>query len=526
LNAAAPVLRYWGTLATALMLAAAVFVLNRHRFDWAFELVEIPAIGFAIGLSIAGLLVLPLPWLITKSADLPARQQKQLLAFIVIVGLALRASMFLVQPVLEDDYYRYLWDGSVTAHGLSPYALAPATAKEEGEETAIGRLAEQAGVVMDRINHTDLKTIYPPVAQAAFALAHLIEPWSLRAWRAVCFAGEVATLILLSALLIAAKRSPLWVALYWWNPLIIKEMSNSAHMEAVLMPLVLGAVLLSLRGRMLSAAGVLGLAAGAKLWPILLVPILLRPLWPLHSKPASSLKNSIEPAAVSATDPLPSPLKEEGQGGRVSMRRRGETGFFTATTWKLFAASLILGLMMTAWVVPPYLGGIDETSGFVAFANYWQTNSALFPVVAAALDKLLLLLRLPAENAGLIARAILGLTVAATAIALAIRPWTDARKLLDKVLVFSAVLFLLSPAQFPWYAAWMMPFLSFLPSLPLLGLTALLPIYYASFHFLAREQYDVYRYGLVWLIWLPVWIGLGVQLWRARRPATNGNAHA
>ena len=479
MNAPAPVLRYWGTLAGVLGAAAAIFILNRHRFDWAFELADIPAAGFAIGLSLAGLSVLPLPWLIRRSAGLPARQHKQLLVFVVAVGLALRASMFLVEPVLEDDYYRYLWDGGVTAQGLNPYALAPSAAKEEGDETAIGRLAEQAGVVMDRVNHPDLKTIYPPVAQAAFALAHLIEPWSFRAWRAVCLTGEVVTLILLGALLIAAKRSPLWVALYWWNPLIIKEMSNSAHMEAILMPLVLGALLLSVRGRMMSAAGVLGLAAGAKLWPILLAPLLLRPLW---SAP-------------------------------VDWR-------------KLFVASMILALMMAAWVLPPYLGGIDETSGFVAFANYWQTNSALFPVLAATLDKLMQALRLPAENAGLIARAMLGLIVAATGVALAIRPWTDARELLGKVLVFTAVLFLLSPAQFPWYAAWMMPFLSFRPSLPLLGLTALLPIYYVSFHFLAREQYDVYRYGLVWLIWLPVWMGLGLQIWRRRSITANGSSNA
>lgn len=245
------------------------------------------------------------------------------------------------------------------------------------------------------------------------------------------------------------------------------------------MPLVLGALLLSVRGRTMSGVSVLGLAAGAKLWPILLAPLLLRPLW--------SSKN---PA------------------------------------WKLIVAATILGLMMTAWVLPPYLGGIDETSGFVAFANYWQTNSAFFPVLAEVVATLLQVVDLPNENAGLIARATLGVIVAGTGVAIAVRPWLDAAGLLGKVLVFTTVLFLLSPAQFPWYAAWMMPFLSFRPSLPLLGLTALLPIYYASFHFLAREQYDVYRYGLVWLIWLPVWMGLGLQIWRRRSITANGSSNA
>ncbi len=213
----------------------------------------------------------------------------------------------------------------------------------------------------------------------------------------------------------------------------------------------------------------------------------------------------------------------------VQLRLRGGDGVWaglTVLTWKLVAALAILGLMMIAWIVPPYLGGIDETSGFVAFANYWQTNSALFPVLAKAVEGVLYVLGLPTTAAGLIARGILGLIVAAIAVALAIRPWTDASGLLDKALVFTAALFLLSPAQFPWYAAWMMPFLVFRPSLPLLGLTALLPLYYTSFHFLARESYDTYRYGLVWLIWLPVWAGLAWQFWRARLATAQGAPHA
>ena len=63
----------------------------------------------------------------------------------------------------------------------------------------------------------------------------------------------------------------------------------------------------------------------------------------------------------------------------------------------------------------------------------------------------------------------------------------------------------------------MTPFLAFHPSRPLLALTALLPLYYLSFHFLARDSYDTYRYGLVWLIWLPVWAGIAWQFWRFRR---------
>ncbi|MEQ1614311.1 MAG: hypothetical protein ABL904_16305, partial [Hyphomicrobiaceae bacterium] len=340
----------WGVAAAWLVLAAAAFIAYRARFDYAFELIEIPAVPLAVGLMLAGLMVLPLPWLIGRSKQLAPGEANRLLVFIVVVGLLLRGVLFVTEPALEDDYNRYLWDGGVTAHGLSPYALSPASALEQGEDTMIGRLAMSAGVVMERINHPDLKTIYPPVTQAAFALAHFMAPWSLTAWRFVCLAGEMSTLALLLMLLADARRSPLWVALYWWNPLIIKEMINSAHMEAILMPLVLSALLLAARRRILPAIGMLGLAAGAKLWPILLAPLLLRPL-------------------------LDRP--------RV-----------------LVACVALLGFLLTLWVVPPLLGGIDETSGFVAFANYWQTNSALFPTVAKLVDVAMTTLGLPVERAG------------------------------------------------------------------------------------------------------------------------------
>ena len=268
----------WAAIAAGLALAAGTLVAYRGRFDYAFELVDIPAVALAAGLVLAGLLVLPLPWLIARTALHERGGGRALLAFVVGVGIVLRAVLFVTEPALEDDYNRYLWDGGVTAHGINPFAQAPAAAIEQGEATAIGRLAISAGVVMERINHPDLKTIYPPVTQAAFALAHRLAPWSLTAWRVLCLGGEIATLALLLALLGETRRSPLWAALYWWNPLIIKEMINSAHMEAILMPLVLAALLLAVRRRPTGSILLLGLAAGAKLWPVLLAPLLLRPL--------------------------------------------------------------------------------------------------------------------------------------------------------------------------------------------------------------------------------------------------------
>ena len=74
-----------------------------------------------------------------------------------------------------------------------------------------------------------------------------------------------------------------------------------------------------------------------------------------------------------------------------------------------------------------------------------------------------------------------------------------------------AGLVLLSPAQFPWYMVWMIPFLAFQPYWGLLAITVTVPLYYVSFHFLARGTYEVFADWIVPGIWAPIWILLAAQ---------------
>ena len=88
-----------------------------------------------------------------------------------------------------------------------------------------------------------------------------------------------------------------------------------------------------------------------------------------------------------------------------------------------------------------------------------------------------------------------------------------------------ATLFLLSPAQFPWYAVWLLPLLALCPVPALLLLTPLLALYPLRFYFLAQGELAVFDQGLVWLIWLPVWAALAWQF-RPRAPAPTRQAPA
>lgn len=52
------------------------------------------------------------------------------LLLIIAVGLVSRIILIPSQPVLEDDYYRYMWDGAVTAHRYNPYVYSPEAAMD------------------------------------------------------------------------------------------------------------------------------------------------------------------------------------------------------------------------------------------------------------------------------------------------------------------------------------------------------------------------------------------------------------
>jgi len=97
--------------------------------------------------------------------------------WIVGVGLFCRACFFGTTPMLQNDHYRYLWDGGFVAHGFDPYAFSPKQVLEgDGVPPGGLDLARAAYPVVQRINHPEVRTIYPPLAQAAFAAAHRLTP--------------------------------------------------------------------------------------------------------------------------------------------------------------------------------------------------------------------------------------------------------------------------------------------------------------------------------------------------------------
>jgi len=190
---------------------------------------------------------------------------------VLLVAALARALTFWPPPLQSTDIYRYVWDGKVQWAGINPYRFIPADpALQPLRDEGVG-----ARALYPNINRAGTApTIYPPVAEAWFALEHLIVPLSARD-RGYEGVGLVLDLAIL-AVLLALLRDRRWAVLYALAPLPVLESVQNAHVDALAVLLSLGAVVLSERRRPTAAVAVLALATLTKIYPALLLPLLLR----------------------------------------------------------------------------------------------------------------------------------------------------------------------------------------------------------------------------------------------------------
>lgn len=449
--------------AWALCGLAMVLVFSQATLVWAYaDLRQDTPATFALFWPLFLLLAAPtalglasVPWIERVTPNRTA------IAVMVLTGMSMRAVAFGSGPLLEDDHYRYLWDGALVAHGFDPYLRAPLDFISPGELSGpLARLATEGREVLERINFPELRSIYPGTAQALFALAHVLMPWRLDGLRLVAGMCDIATLILLVHLLKRMGRSALWAAFYWANPLVVFTLGAQAHVDVALPPLVLGALLAAQNQRAALCGFLLGLAAGVKIWPVLLVPLVARLL-------------------------------------SANARRVGQ--------------AVLSFALVTAIVLGPLLVSAFRTgSGLTAYAGSWSNNNAFYAWAAWVVREG----PLAWHSGEMVLRATLALVVTGVAIWQARRPVTDTADMLWRALIIATTLFYLSPAQFPWYAAWFLPFAAALANRPLLLASALLPIYYLFFPFAAAGRLDAFLFGVAFLHAVPV---LAWLTWRHAR---------
>ncbi|HTY76229.1 MAG TPA: glycosyltransferase 87 family protein [Candidatus Bathyarchaeia archaeon] len=188
-----------------------------------------------------------------------------------LVALAARLALLPATPTLSTDVYRYVWDARVAHAGISPYRFAP-----WAEELEPLRDAH----VFPRLNHPTWRTIYPPGAQLFFQAVYRLRPDSVLAMKAALGLAELIAAAAVVGLLRASGRPASQLVIYAWNPLMLIEVWGMGHLEGLVLPAVVGAAWVALRGRYAPAGALLGLGALIKLYPAALLSLLPVAAWP------------------------------------------------------------------------------------------------------------------------------------------------------------------------------------------------------------------------------------------------------
>ena len=208
-------------------------------------------------------------------------------ALLVVIGFGAVLQLIALSspPSASDDVNRYVWDAKVQLSGVDPYRYPPADPALQALRTSTlfpnrsdCRWALPNGDC-SLINRPDVRTVYPPVAELAFTVTRLASygrsdgPAPLQLFGAIGVIG-------LAGLLgwCAVKRAvPSWTVAIWaWCPVTAIELSNNAHIDWLAALLSVAAMMASRSGHPRLAGGAIGAAIATKIYPGLLLAVLIR----------------------------------------------------------------------------------------------------------------------------------------------------------------------------------------------------------------------------------------------------------
>jgi hypothetical protein len=440
----------------------------------AIPLVSVPGGAMATHVAVFPLLFgvyLAAVWLVLRPprpAEPPVgRRGSGTLGTVLGFGLLFRVILLPTPVYLSSDLYRYFWDGRVQLAGINPYRYPPAAPE-------LAALRDDD--LHPSINRPWARTIYPPAAQWVFALAGAAGVRTVLAWRVLLLAIEASTVALLLGLLRRHQLADAAALVYVWSPLVVFEGVQAGHLDLVMLPLVLLALMWREAGTPVRAGVALGLAVLVKLYPAILALAWSAKLAPGPAGPQS--------------------------------RWRGILAWWQSRDWRFVAAvggTVAFGYAPYVWALgagalgflPEYFGRAeDHNIGLRALLTWgigWTSDLArgtvMTALILALLGTLVWLGRAGQASA-------LGRTGGAA---------------------IGAYLLLVPTAMHPWYVVWIVPFLCLAPSLAWLYFSGAVSLSYVAF--------------LVWPAPLPAWawlaqygplVGLlAVEAWRsrARRPA-------
>lgn len=489
------------------------------------------------------------------------------LGFLLVTSLWFRALLLPTPPFQEIDLYRYLWDGAMTANRLDPYAVAPQQIVDQLDgidEASEGDTISQRLEVIDAnpamepiirtIHYAELPSPYPPISQVVFAASHATagSQWSetarvrwLKGWLT---AFDLATLLLVLRLLWRSGLPRGWGIAYGWCPLVLKEFAGSGHLDSIAIFFTLAALTVAVeafalanrtkgkRTTLLSvgASCLLALGVGAKLYPIVLAPLLaitllrrfgwrtasyatigflvvttltLLPMLLPSSAPKADVALEINQQANSSAVPLPLPPGASSEE-EANFKTKGLSAFLKQWEMNDLLFMAIYENLLSQQEVPD-----EKQAWFDVTPESWSKGSWGSEEQAFLLTRLVTL-------------SIFSL-IALTLVIWASRSDTPSKEWLRAAFLTIAWFWLLAPTQNPWYWCWALPLLPFARSAAWRWFAVVLFAYYLRF-WLETHAPDVgflgtpydgkyfFYYFIAWLEHGPLLVWLAIESFLAR----------
>jgi len=193
--------------------------------------------------------------------------------FWLLAGTAVlfRSIFIIATPNLSQDFYRFIWDGTLILEGLNPYLSVP---NEFSSATGVKKTLIQGMGSLSAGNYTS----YPPVNQLLFAISAFVGG-----------KGILGSVVVMRFLIILADLGILYFGrkllqklnlpayqIFWFilNPFIIIELTGNLHFEGVMLFFLLWSVYLLHQKKWIWSAVLLGVSVSAKLLPLLFLPLL------------------------------------------------------------------------------------------------------------------------------------------------------------------------------------------------------------------------------------------------------------
>ena len=206
-----------------------------------------------------------------------ARIDRDRLPLTAIWVFAILFRLFLLgtDPTLSDDVYRYIWDGHLLNQGINPFSLPVSSPLLDQYNTLLRGL----------VNHDWMASPYLPVSQFFFALVNRVAPQSILAFQVGAVIFDLSTGWLVFDILRMLGLSRNKALIYLWNPLVIVEFAHGAHIDALMIFLMMAAFWFLVRSKpwqpgrnrecYFSAFALAG-STLTKAIPALLVPLFVR----------------------------------------------------------------------------------------------------------------------------------------------------------------------------------------------------------------------------------------------------------